>query len=146
MKMKFSTFLTLCILVLVNLLGFVAIGTMWVETQSAVLGLILITGFILFQKHLYNTRPRKIITVLWALERVSAADFNPARYFRVVKSLSWRRLELQVDDAVYIPDAEIVAVMAITGPDVETHLLSCPVLFEYRGVLYHGYYDTEFYR
>lgn len=62
------------------------------------------------------------------------SSFQPTRYYRMKRRRGWRDIEIDVDDAIEIPNVEVVPVQ-----ELGTRLpYNMGVVFEYRGQLFYG--------
>lgn len=60
--------------------------------------------------------------------------FQPTRYYRMKRRRGWRDIEIDVDDAIEIPNVEVIPVQEL-GVRLP---YSMGVVFEYRGQLFYG--------
>lgn len=77
---------------------------------------------------------RRLVAIEGA-NRHHERHFQPTHWFRLVRRLGWRNVELEIsDDGLEIPDAEPIPVMVLGEPENGCYR----VLFDYRGRLFYG--------
>ena len=112
-------------------------------------GLLLVGACVILQKAFYDSRPRRCPdTWVKAYPGAQEADheFAPTHYYRMVRRVGWRDVVLELDDAIYIPDAEVVPVEFMVYDDFQRpykFLHGYVVRFEYRGRVMTGQFHGD---
>lgn len=147
---RYTMAVSLLLLVGINVGWVVFTYWIWKGTGSHALGIIMLGGWFILQKHCHDTTapPRKLRSVIIMERRATpeeAANFNPDRYFRFCRSVGWRRLELEIDDAIEIPDSIPIPVQDLGGGvfqnkgGVYLHVGGwIAVFFEYKDEVFYG--------
>ncbi len=147
---KLSRLASTILLVLVNVAFVVFSASVWQRYDAPVFGVLMLVGWFSFQRVLCDTapplrKPRQLIVMERWADPEEAANFTPDRYFRLRKSVGWRRLVLEIDDAIEIPDSTPIPTQDLGGGVFQNvggqYLLVggwISVLFEYKDQVFYG--------
>lgn len=104
---------------------------------SGVVLILLVFAVFLLIDFMYFPLPRKqrkTIVAERGLTKAEEKTFQPTNYYRMVRRRGWRNVEIEIDEAIEKPGAEIVPVQKIVPNNLGGFSpRSWPVVFEYRG-------------
>ena len=89
-----------------------------------------------------DLRPRRYMSLVAVNGLPDNTEFHPLDYYRLVKRRGWRNVILEIDEAIELPNAEIIPVYPEAGTTSFAHDGGCMVTwvrFEYRGQFFCGW-------